>query len=344
MSICVRIALFGIAAFLSAAAEAADIPTYPALVCEKYCQKYVAAKPTEPWPASYAPGANGSGFVDMSFLVGVDGQTKDIIVERTVGSEKLVQAALDTLKRVVYRPATEDGKPVAENERFRFEFADPKEQGGDYASSNCDDPKAGKAPTATMRELLTDRLCSARREAMSGNYNAALASARIATIDDGRWLDATDRERAFRLRVELEAQAGEYVEALAAFETLQKVADAPLVAGDPDVAQMSRFSAQFDDDKPLITAGVVASGGGDPIWQHVLDRRTFAFDAVTGKLDRFTLRCGTHSFASPVVDKGAWNVPMHWGGCVIYVFGTANSTFNFVESSNPAVARESRRQ
>lgn len=345
MAINFRIAAITIAgALYGAAAHAGDIATYPALVCEKFCSRVTPATPVEPLPPFLHASANQAGFVDVSFVVGTDGHTTDAIVERAVGPHALVDAALDTLKHTVYHPAAEAGAPVAENKRYRFEFS----EGGvpdAIAEKDCDTAAAPSAITGTtIPELLTNAKCTAQWQARAGDYAAALKASRIATIDQARWLAPEAREKALRLRVELEAQAGEMGEALMAFDTLQKVDEVPLQAGDPDVALMARTYAAIDADKPFTTAGVIAADGGDLLWQHVLFRRTFSFSDVTGKLDRFTLRCGTHSFGSPALDKGAWNVPAGWTACVLYVFGTANTTFNLIESSTPAVARESSRQ
>jgi hypothetical protein len=345
VSIHFRIATITIAVALAgAAAKAGDIATYPALVCEKFCAHVVAATPVEPLPAFFHAGANQAGFVDVSFVVGVDGHAKDAIVERAVGPRALVDAALDALDHTAWHPAVAEGAPVAENKRYRFEFSDagvPET----IASKDCD---ASTAPNAiagtTIPELLTNAKCAAQWQARAGDYAAALRASRIATIDEGRWLAPEVRERALRLRVELEAQEGEMGEALMAFDTLQKVDEAPLLAGDPDVALMARIYAAIDADKPLTSAGIIAADGGSLLWQHVLFRRTFSFSDASGKLDRFTIRCGTHSFGSPVLDKGAWNVPGGWSACVLYVFGTANTTFNLIESSTPAVARETLRR
>jgi Gram-negative bacterial TonB protein C-terminal len=345
VSIDFRIAAITIAVALTgAAARAGDIATYPALICEKFCAHVTPATPVEPLPPFFHAGANQAGFVDVNFVVGVDGHSKDAIVERAVGPHALVDAALDALNHIVWHPATADGAAVAESKRYRFEFSD----GGvpeAIADKECDTATAPSAIAgATIPELLTNAKCAAQWQAREGDYAAALKASRIATIDEGRWLAPEARERALRLRVELEAQAGEMGEAMMAFDTLQKVDEVPLQAGDPDVALMARIYTAIDADKPLTSAGVVAADGGDLLWQHVLFRRTFAFSDVNGKLDRFTIRCGTHSFGSPVIDNGAWNVPGGWTACVLYVFGTAKTTFNLIESSTPAVAREPHRQ
>lgn len=328
-------------ALAGAAARAGDIATYPALACEKYCSQVVPATPTQPLPDYFQTSAKQAGFVDLSFVVGIDGHARDIFVERAVGPHALVGAALDSLANTLYKPALEDGAPVAESKRYRFAFS----SGHDDAATDADDTDCNDAVPATISgttisELLVNARCVAQREARAGNYAVALKASRIATIDDGHWLAPETRVQALRLRVELEAQAGEVGEALTAFATLQKVDEAPLLAGDSDVSLMSRIYLQIDSDKPLTTAGVIMADGGDLLWHHVLFRRTFSFSDVTGTLDRFTLRCGTHSFSAPYIDKGAWNVPAHWGGCMLYVFGSPNATFNLVESSEPAIARE----
>jgi TonB family protein len=351
---------------VAGASRAGDITTYHALSCELDCPQHVPAKPLAGLQPSYpSPDAakHQEGFVDLSFVVGTDGHATNPIVEQVVGSKALLDAALAALKLADYQPATDDGKPVAENRRYRFFFEGPAGNADlrdafdkDYgaASALADDNRIAEAISKLkgiaanspidIQELLLVAYTLAQLDTRTGDYASALKDIRIATIDGGAQLTSETREKAFRLRLELEAQAGELIDFLATFDTLQKVSDSPLLAGDPDVALAARLHAQTDTLSSVSVTGRILSDGGEPHWQHTLLHRTFGFSDLTGTLAKFTLRCEDRSFQSSVIDKAQWNVPRGWADCVIYVYGAPDTTFKFVETTQIAVEREGRKQ
>jgi Gram-negative bacterial TonB protein C-terminal len=348
--------------FCACAARADEIPTYPALSCEAHCPHHVPAKPLTGINSSYLSGTPADeGFVDVSFTVDVNGLTKNPIIEQFSGTKSVVDRAIAALKRARYQPATDDGKPVAENRRFRFVFLAPPGSADSHADSSDDYQKAiglsdaghPEDAIAKLQSILDgseidfdDRVLVAgtlmQLEASAGEYGNALKHARISAIREAKQPDRNANEKAFRLLVELNAQTGQWGEAFAAYDALQKVPEIRLFAGDPDVALIARLHAKIDSQESLTAAGTIGAAGEDALWQHTLLRRTFGFSGVTGKLDKFTLRCGTLSFDSPVLDKAGWNVPSGWSGCIIYVFGSPGTTFDFVESAKRAVEAQGR--
>ena len=72
--------------------------------------------PSQPRPMKYPPISvrlGEQGVVGITFLVSEDGSTRDFVIARTSGSERLDQGALQQLATWHFRPATVDGKPIA---------------------------------------------------------------------------------------------------------------------------------------------------------------------------------------------------------------------------------------
>jgi len=162
------------------------------------------------------------------------------------------------------------------------------------------------------------------------DYQQARKAIRIATLNEGRYLDGRAREDAIKVRIQLEAATGEISDAFAWFEILKEIG--PIPDDDPIAKLTSRLHAQLDDPAPLVTDGSIASDSASGFWQHTLLRRDFEFHNVRGTLDKFELRCETHGIDSAVSERAHWAVPGSWRNCWIDVHGTPGTTFQFVET------------
>ncbi len=69
--------------------------------------------PTPPYPAM-ARRMGDSGEVQLDVHVGEQGTVLDVKLKRSSGSSLLDQSAIDTVRKWRFKPATVDGKPVAE--------------------------------------------------------------------------------------------------------------------------------------------------------------------------------------------------------------------------------------
>jgi len=328
-----------------------DIPAYRVLTCEVKCPQRVEAKLLDPsrpaYPASEIPNA-AEALVDVSYTIGTDGGTKGAMIEQLIGAQPFADAVLAAVAGRRYQPATEDGKPVEQNARIRFLFsvgglsrfargntssnyraAIALEQGGDAAGAVAALNAIEAKPDLNLYERTMVAFALAGAEVKAGDDAAALDAVRIATISGGSFLDYRTRERALRLRIELEAQAGQPAEAFAWFQILEKTVT---VAADDHEAQLvAQLHAAIDTPAPLAMVAAIPQLPHEAFWQHTLLRRTFAFSQIQGKLDDFDLRCDQHGIESPVSDKAEWNVPKSWTGCVLYVHGAAGTKFEFVE-------------
>jgi D-alanyl-D-alanine endopeptidase (penicillin-binding protein 7) len=86
-------------------AEKAPAPIIPAVVNFASCAKPV-------WPKSSLRDEN-TGTVTLAFKVGTEGRVEDSTVKKSSGFVLLDEAAREGISRCQFRPATQDGKPVA---------------------------------------------------------------------------------------------------------------------------------------------------------------------------------------------------------------------------------------
>jgi hypothetical protein len=349
---------------MPARAEAADgIPAYEVLSCEHDCPPFTPAtalnKPAPLYPKQFTNVTDVyvEALVDVDFTISTDGSVKNPVVEFLLGPPPFAKSVLYAVSQRTYQPATEGGIPVEENHRIRFMFAmrdissgARKEVGDAYAKAIglAKDGKTADA-IALLNETAAKPLLNfyertilaytlATIEMSTGDYWTGRNNIRIATIDEGHYLDKRVIDNAIRLRIALEALNGEFAESFAWFDILNKRAE---VKGDDPMsllverlhsAILGTAALTLDARIPLTSD---PENGGPAFWQHTLLRRSFEFNQVDGTLDHFDLLCNRHSIRSPVSAKADWTVPANWGGCVINVYGVANTKFQFLEMPPP---------
>lgn len=343
-------------AVLAPARADEDIPAYKVLTCNANCPRRVDAKLLDPSTPVY-PQVEihrlAEAMVDISYTIATDGSTKGAVVEQLIGPHDFAENALYAIAQRRYQPATEDGKPVEQNTRTRFTFlirdadkgarpavitnyqaATALARNGDAAGEIAALKAIQGQADLNFYERTMVNFALALAQAKTGDFDAALDAARMATILHGQFLDSRARESAIRLRIELEAHAGELAEAFAWFEILKT--SVAVAADDPQAQLVAKLHAAIDDRAPLVANAKVPQPPREAVWQHTLLRRNFTFGQTSGALDRFDLRCDQHGIESPVSDKAEWTVPGSWTGCVIYVHGAPGASFEFVESQPPA--------
>jgi len=354
------IAVFGSLSALPVRADE-DIPTYKVLTCESKCPAFTPAVPIDRPQPVYPHRDTGfldvytEAQVDVRFTIGSDGVVKNANIERLLGPPEFGDSALAAVAQYKYQPAIEDGHPVEQNRRIRFTFQISNPIVGARAKvvsayrdavQLAKDKKTDEAIAALKAIIGQQRLNFYERTMVAfvlasiyvdqSNNSLALDQIRDATLNEGGFLDKRAQENAIRLRISLEAANGEFAEAFAWFEILKK----HVTVGDDDSSAklVGRLHALLDDSTPLELDASISPDAGAPPWQHTLLRRSFSFDAITGKLNNFEMRCDRHGIESAVSDKANWTVPKSWSGCVIYVSGAPGTKFQFVESVPEAAA------
>lgn len=349
-----------------------DVPSFEVLSCQTACADWTPPEPIDTavhYPTSEQDVANqeatlgsfGAGdmenqlntesYVDLRFTVGKDGRTKDIVVEQLVGPQSFADQATKDIAAFTYRPAKADGAPVdAPNQferivytydlrrniaRSQVAIGIDKAQGLTQADKFAESNEILKPLFALPRLNFYERTMLALFMAVNywelKDYDTALERIRDATFSDAARLDAKVQEYAIRLRITFAAHAGQFEEALAWYEILK--ARTTLAAGDPAQQLVDKLKDRLADPTPLRIVGKIPEHEYHTAWQHMLLRRAFAFGNITGKVDRFQLRCDQQMIASPVNETAQWTVPKSWSDCALDVYGAPGATFQVIEAN-----------
>jgi TonB family protein len=331
-----------------------DIPTYQVLTCQKDCPVFVPAKVVSAPPARFpglAPSPEGGpseGIVDVDYTIGPDGTVTRAVVENLIGRPAFADTALEAVKQRTFEPATENGKPVAETRRVRFVFrfqpplfeassffgdhynhALSWAQANDISDAIEELARAAREPSLSLFERAMANNLLAELYAHSGDYMSAREASRIATIEEGVFLDKRALEPALRLRITLEAKTGEWAEAFAWFEILKR--HVSIKDDDHEAQLIARLHSALDGTADLAIDAEIPKTSPPNFWFHTLLRRSIEFRNVEGKLDTFELYCGQHAIRSPVSVKADWAIPPSWSGCYITVTGTPGTRFQLLE-------------
>lgn len=352
----------GLALLLSSASlHAQEIPTYPTLPCQGACPEYtppVRINVEFPKYGFEHEVDSEEGIVDLSFTVGADGSTKNPIVEKTIGAKVFLNSVLKAVAATRYTPATENGKPVESNQRARYIFM----INGDTptraavsalyrdALAKQDNPTEAIAALKgienrtelSLYESTMVAYAAARIEAKATAYNDALQDIEVATVDDGKFLGSKEKEQALRLRIVLDADAGQYGDAFETFDALKKL-NITIADSDPQAQLIAKLHAEIDSPKPLWADAKIPADNPVTVWNHTMLRRSFGFANIKGSLSKFDLRCETHGIESPVSDGATWTIPPSWAKCNILVEGTPGTTFKFGEAQPDATATPNQR-
>jgi TonB family protein len=319
---------------------------------------FVPAKATSR-PSPVFPDADVSndseGWVRIGFTIDSEGSTRNVAVLDRVGSARMISAAISAVKNWDYKPATLNGqpadqfsntaeilyelhtgqtKPVHDNVIKLYERGRDLVNKGQYAEGIAV-LESAKEERLNLFELATISFALAYAYQQSNEPHKALPHIRHAMIEDGRFLEKRIANPAKRLRIRLEARAG----------NLRYVACAPQLADtddfDPkgaDRKDLSRIVAStttlLKSTSPLVKAAKIEppADEDDPgMWEHDLIRRKFSFAAVTGELTKFRANCIVHLVEDEVKIAQQWSTPEFSGPCTLRVWGTPGTTFKLVE-------------
>lgn len=308
-------------------------------------------RPAPKYP-SKAENVWSEGWVVLNHTVAADGSVRDIIVTDALGPPEFVARTKQTFATWRYDPATRNGKPV---DQYGMEFiaqfvmADmgPREavhssfvRRYNAARRLIADKKFAEAVAELDRgmslrlnlyEVAMASFLFAVAHAQQGNGHQALVHIRRATIAVGDYLEKEIRTDAFALRVQLEAEDGNFKDAICAHEMLLKVNP----AGNAAAAKLiEKIVAGLNNPAPLaVEAELSANAASDvpPNWWHPLLRSRFHFDQIQGEAKSFRLVCVATVLEAAVDPEMEWTVPEAAGECSLRVEGTPGTKFRLIE-------------
>ena len=338
-------------ALLASAPAVAELPRFGTFVSAKAKEREL---PTYPYQARMSL---REGWVITSFCIDANGNVRDPVIERSSGAKEFELRTLKVIPTWKYEPATLNGEPVEQcATRVRFSFsmqgmplgARPQFVRGWKAAQKLIDAKDFAGADAKLVALKPEN-----------NYEFArvhFARARIAELRTDRReqyeeiqaalrfsdsvekpLKADAKRAAFALATNLSLWA----DAVALYDELKT--DYPQELSEPLKEMGEKIVGQVRGERPLGTDGKLTcrcdKESQQALWETSLLRREFGFRDVSGKVDRFELRCEGHRFSAAFTTEQTFRVPESWGDCRLYVFGDEGAKFRLVEMPDTATAQ-----
>lgn len=346
-----------------AATPAKPAPLAPQIVAVNLCSAGVVrgfvpakakSKPPPVFP-EFDASHDSEGWVKIGFTIDSEGSTRNVVVLDRMGSERMISGALSAVKNWEYRPATLNGQPAdqfnntaeilyelqtGQSRAVHANVIELYDRGrdlvnkGQYAEGIAV-LESAKRERLNLFEQAMISFALAYAYALSNKPELALPQIRHAMIDDGRFLEKRIANPAKRLRIRLEAKAGNQ----------RYVACAPPLADtddfDPtgtDRKDVTRIvtgtTALLKSAAPYVQTAQIPKPDSDDdpgMWEHELLRRKFSFASITGSLTKFRATCVVHLVEDEVKPANQWSTPEFAGPCTLRVWGEPGTTFKLVE-------------
>jgi TonB family protein len=331
----------------------------------------VAGQPLEQ-PHPLFPGSDirsgQEGWVRLHFVISPEGRAIEPIVIDSIGGSGFEDSARAILAEWVFEAPS---RPLANNAvDIRFEIY----RGRDKATSNFMRRyrqvmlhlTSGETAAArdhvnqanalggwnlyesTMLSLMLGRVAGAEGNTTDKleNYRRALG------VANTNALQGDDRRELLIKLFDLEVSHHQYAAARRTLAVLRRQ-----INSDADVAALGERIAEMEQrltgPEPLRATATLYNpcdcDAGEPVWAYHPTRQTFSFDALSGNVKRFEVRCERDRLQGAVDADKRWTLPEEAENCRIFVFGDDGARFEFVEygdtqtedpaATPPAVAR-----
>jgi TonB family protein len=334
----------------TAAAHACDAIGVPAI------PNFTPATVSKRADLRYPKGAENElseGWVLLEFAITAQGVPRDVSAADAFGPKVFVTNAIESISNWRYHPATRKGVPVeqslnqvsvlflfhsnrrAEHQEFvtkhNVALHQLKNNRPDEAIATLESAFQGRT---NLYEAAVGSFALAIAYTRKQDWVRALFHIRHAVLDDGQYLEQQMRPPARQLQVELEGRNGNLVEALCAFEALQRIDRAAARNEGPAAQNAAALRRALEDPAPLVvpvrlTVHPLIDGPG--VSRHRLLRPKFLFADIQGDVKSFKLACHGTTHTAAVEADMQWNVPSDAGACILRVDGAPGASFKLVQ-------------
>ena len=294
---------------------------------------------------------NREGWVDMTFMVDVTGETYEIGVEdHSHGGEDFVDAVRKSIEKYKFSPATQNGEPVDSSQSIRIFFNMEGDAPGVSIRFKKHYTNFQKAIAEKNIQEAEDELSSLRNSKGMSLYDDAflnLASfmyekefgtpenqlkylSKIFSNVSSRYFDDNLYTSLLTTVFGLEVKQMHLDQALETYKRLSRRKNTKelLTKLDGTVEQIKAM--KYDDTSYPVKGQIDESG----YWDFVLYKNAFKFDNIKGELNEFKLRCSTkYLFLAYEQDK-VYEIPKDYGRCFLSVYGKADTSFNLVQQAS----------
>ncbi|MEP2654032.1 MAG: energy transducer TonB [Paraglaciecola sp.] len=316
----------------------------------------IAAEPIERVPPRYPKHAamqKQEGWVQVSFVIGDDGKVLDPIVTDSSGITSLEKAALRSVEKWQYNPATRDGAAIEQCQtRVQLDFRlDNNKESGVRRKFRTKYMKISTAIAEQdfvsaelgLQEFKEDKLWNRTESALYWLLDANFANA----IKDSHRELASSFRGVLSGEDALGTQNYQYLQSRlfvlqlkdnqlsAALETYKHLVESKngAEAAKPLEAYAAKIKEVLTGEQPIARTATLL---GSRNWTHKLSRDRFTMTNVNGQLDEMEIRCDNKRSRSTIANDSTWTIPKSWGQCTVFVKGAKNSSFTLVEESSQA--------
>lgn len=317
----------------------------------------VLAKPIErphpKYPESEARGGN-EGWVKLSFVIGTDGETKEVNIVDSSGSRNFEKEALRSVKKWRYEPAVADGENIEQcstSVQLDFHLGKPTItrkskkniiQALDLLNQNKYEELTNyvesyvSKPSGKMVEQAYNSYIAAKYYRWQGNeiseYHFLNIAASYAYRDGNfRYIPEEHTLSLLGALFELQLQRNELSKAK---ETYTKISTGKSEYAKRLVELYQPYKQKVDDfiasHNPIRVDAELNDSGA---WFHMLARNSFTFTDLEGELRKLDIRCQNKRFTYTAKTDSQWTIPKKWGQCQVVVSGEQGAKFSLVELS-----------
>jgi TonB family protein len=310
----------------------------------------LVSQTTPTYPAEKA----GEGWVVVEFDVNEDGLVENTRVTDSLGNIAFEIAAMNSVTQRKFEPARQDGKPVRQyrNQALVSFSLDSNRPTSRLVEEQIemirrltmtiyrDEAKSRIERILRRRDLdLPDLsrlwVLMSMYELEEQNWVWLDAAIDRATMNHGKWIEASTHESLLILGVHAKLQLGLHAAAIRQFETLSKTkggrqSERAELAG--AIENLKVIIA--GDDVIRVDAEIqpnVACSDCDSSWQFTPVRRRFSLGNATGRLNRVNIKCDHHQSTSKVSYDIEWAIPASWGECDVEIVGDAGVAFSIFQ-------------
>jgi hypothetical protein len=298
--------------------------------------------------------------VQLRYTVGTDGVAKDITVFSLLGPQEFADAAIEAVRRTIFKPGTLNGQPVEQRARMMHIFTINLQPRSETESR----VKQPLEPLGARPEIFADynaalelirqgrkdealvKLTAMDQRTNLNFYERGIIAAAMGDLAASRsdFLEARnltelywlyrDRvspqtfRRLLRLHLVSDLSTGDPFSAELMIDELKKLGvrndDPTIKAAGEDIARL-KSKAEVTTARKLLPNGATT---------FVLHYRSFQIKPVSGSLENVRIGCRQKLVTSPFSDKAEWHVPNNWDDCHVDIEGTPGAVFYVTQFAN----------
>ena len=291
--------------------------------------------------------AGGEGWVNLQFMVDVEGRPYEIVVTDSVGHPSFRNAAIRALRSAIYEPANLNGEPLDAGLRQKYVFTLEGKgavgrgvasavrrlsrfaEQGDKAGADSAMERIDQLP---VRNLQEDAWLGAAKYTYYEKWGTPAEQLRalnraVAHERGDAYLPRGAFRHAQLNRFRLLVSMNHFAEAIAAFESLQEL--------DPNDERLPDLQAVVDnleelrqDDRAFTVDGELDDHG---LWSHRLFKDHFSLRDIEGAVVELKLFCDTAFVFFRFDDRKTYRIGEGHGNCNLIVVGDSDTAFTLAQ-------------